>query len=97
MTKFLAIILENVPTMLKTKIFIEGKEILIPDYIREELSSEYNFNEINLVNAMNYGVPQNRQRCVFLLSKKELNLKWEFPEPSNKIITIFLALIYLYK
>jgi len=86
--KPLFIIIENVPTMLKTKIFIGGKEILIPDYIHEELSSEYNFNEINLVNAMNYGVPQNRQRCVFLLSKKELNLKWEFPEPSNKIITM---------
>jgi len=86
--KPLFIILENVPTMLKTKIVIEGKEILIPDYIHNELSSEYDFNEINLVNAMNYGVPQNRQRCVFLLSKKELNLKWEFPEPSNEIITM---------
>lgn len=86
--KPLFVILENVPIFLKTKINIEGEEILIPDYIFQELSQDYNFNENKLVNTMYYGIPQNRQRCIFLISRKDLNLRWEFPEPSGEIITM---------
>lgn len=86
--KPLFIILENVPIFLKTRINVNDEEILIPEYLNQELSSLYNFNENNLVNTMDYGIPQNRQRCVFLLSKKELNLNWEFPDSKEKIVTM---------
>lgn len=86
--KPLFVILENVPIFLKTKIYLDNGEILIPDYINQQLSELYDFNDKKLVNAMDYGVPQNRQRSVFLLSRKDLNFKWEFPKKNNKIITM---------
>lgn len=82
------VILENVPMQLHTKILYNCEKILIPDYIYQELSSDYNFNENSLVNAMNYGVPQSRQRNIYLLARKDTNIKWEFPEPNNHIITL---------
>lgn len=81
-------IIENVPEFLKTEINVDGKWILIDEYLRENLSGLYNFNKKNIINSMHYGVPQNRQRCVYLLSKKNLDLKWEFPEESSDITTM---------
>ena len=89
------IILENVPMQNRTKILYKGEKILIPDYIDEELSSSYNFNENRLVNTMNYGIPQSRQRNIYLLTRKDLNLKWEFPEPNEEIITLKDAIGHL--
>lgn len=81
------ILLENVPTLLKTKIKI-GREIIgIPDYIHRELSSKYAFNEETLLRAMDIGIPQMRQRSIFLLTKKTLKLSWKFPK-KEKIITL---------
>lgn len=82
------IILENVPMQNHTKILFNNEKILIPEYIDIELSNDYNFNENRLVNAMYFGVPQSRQRNIYLLTRKDLNLQWEFPEPSEKIVTM---------
>ena len=82
------VILENVPMQNRTKIIYEGKKILIPDYIDKELSKEYIFNDNRLVNTMNYGIPQSRQRNIYLLVRKDLGIKWEFPKPENHIITL---------
>jgi DNA (cytosine-5)-methyltransferase 1 len=79
------ILIENVPTLLKTKIIIDNEIMLIPDYVKKELSSLYNFNNETLVKAMDYGVPQMRQRNIYLLTKKELNISWEFPPKENEI------------
>jgi len=85
------IFIENVPTSLKTKIKVDNKIILIPDYVKKELQEFYNFNEETLVKAMDNGVPQMRQRNIFLITKKELNIVWEFP-PQQKVITLRDAL-----
>ena len=82
------ILLENVPEQLTTQILINGEWKTIPNYLKDELGDVYYFNNKHLVNAQNYGVPQTRERCVFLLSRKDLNVKWEFPEPSDNIITL---------
>ena len=82
------IILENIPMQNRTKINYKCEKILIPEYIREELSSEYNFNENNIVNTMDYGIPQSRRRSINLLSRKDTNIKWEFPESTSDIITL---------
>lgn len=81
-------IIENVPEILTTKIKIDSKWILIPDYIKKRLSKNYFINKNNIVNAMNYGVPQSRERCVFLLSRKDQGIVWEFPKPFSHIITM---------
>lgn len=86
--KPLFIMIENVPEILQTKIEIDGKWILIDEYLRNELAEEYNFNVNKIVNAMNYGVAQSRERCVYLLSHKSTNIQWEFPTPLDRVVTM---------
>lgn len=80
--------IENVPELLYTKILIEEEWISILDYIEKELKDMYVFNDNKIINAMHYGIPQSRERCVILLAHKETGVKWEFPEPSPNIITL---------
>ena len=79
------VLLENVPKQLTTKIKYNGEVILIPEYIKKELGAEYRFNKDTLVMAKDYGVPQLRERNIFLLVKKDLNYIWEFPEKQKEI------------
>lgn len=82
------VFLENVPEQLITKIKYNNKEILIPDYIKDELGNMYNFNRQYIINAADYGVPQMRERAIFLLTKKSKNFIWEFPKKDKKVITL---------
>ena len=82
------VLLENVQRQLKTKILLENIEMLIPEYIERELGSEYSFNDIKVLNTVDYGVPQSRQRNIYLASKKNQPHRWEAPPPDNKIITL---------
>lgn len=79
------VLMENVPQQLKTKIKYKGEIILIPEYIRIELGKNYNFNKNTLVMAKDYGVPQLRERNIFLLVRKDLPYIWEFPEKQKEI------------
>lgn len=79
-------IIENVPTILRTKIVTNGKVMLIPDYIKETLS-EYRFNKESLIRAMDHGIPQMRERNIYLLVRKDIDIVWEFPE-SEPIVTL---------
>ena len=82
------VFLENVPEQLITKIKYNNKEILIPDYIKDELGNMYNFNKQYVINAADYGVPQMRERAIILLTKKSKNFIWEFPKKDKKVITL---------
>lgn len=82
------VILENVPEQLQTSILIKNEWVLIPDYLKKELGSKYNFNSNNVVNAMNYNVAQSRERCVILLARKDMGFVWEFPESTGKVLTL---------
>lgn len=82
------VFLENVPEQLITKIKYGNKEILIPDYIRQELGDIYNFNKNFVINASDYGVPQMRERAIILLTKKEKKFIWDFPQKDKKIMTL---------
>ena len=86
------VIIENVPEILKTKIKVQDDWILITDYLQKEIGDNYSFNERKVVNAMNYGVPQSRERCIILLARKDQNIKWEFPEPSEELVTMRMAI-----
>lgn len=82
------VIIENVPEILQTKIEIDGSWVLIDTFLHNELDSQYHFNDNKIVNAMNYGIAQSRERCIYLLSSKTTNIKWEFPQPFGKIVTM---------
>lgn len=82
------VLIENVPEMLQTKILVDGKWIYINDYLHDKLGELYNFNDRKVVNAMYYGVAQSRERCIYLLSRKDTGITWEFPEPKEKITTM---------
>ncbi len=82
------VMIENVPEILQTKIEIDGHWILIDQYLHNELGKTYFFNEKKVVNAMYYGVAQSRERCVYLLSDKQTNYRWEFPAPSTTVTTM---------
>ncbi len=80
-------LIENVPTILKTKIAFNGIIMLIPEYLKMELGDLYTFNEESLVKAMDYAIPQMRERNIFLLVRKDKNIKWYFP-PKERVVTL---------
>jgi len=79
------VLLENVPKQLTTKIEHEGQIMLIPDYIKSELAEEYNFNKETLIKARYQGVPQLRERNIFLLVRKDIQIEWKFPKDIKEI------------
>lgn len=82
------VLLENVPEQLVTPISYKGRELLIPDYIRERIGKYYDFNDEQLLNTMDYGVPQMRRRAIFLCTQKGFAKKWTFPRKSAKLVTL---------
>ena len=86
------ILLENVPQILNTKVVVNGKTMLIPDYLHEELGKYYNINEDPRVKAMDYGVPQMRPRCIYLLTRKDTSVVWNFPKADENVVTLRDAL-----
>ena len=82
------VLFENVVQQLKTPIEYKGKMITIPLYIIERLGKDYNINENKILNTMDYGIPQNRKRALFLLTRKDTKIKWEFPKKESHIVTL---------
>ena len=62
--------------------------MLIDDYIMMHLGDKYNVNNNKIVNAMFYGVAQSRERCVYLLTRKDMGFTWEFPKPDEESLSI---------
>lgn len=79
------VLLENVPQQLKTKIKHNGEIMLIPDYIKKELGNDYKFNKDTLIMAKDYGVPQLRERNIFLLVRKDQKVSWRFPDKQKEV------------
>ncbi len=49
----------------------------------------------NLVNCKDYGVPQERQRVIIVGYRKDLGIKFSFPESKNEVVTLKEALMGL--
>lgn len=79
------VLIENVTTILKTKIAVHGKIMLIPEYLKKELGDDYNFNKKTVVRAMDYSIPQIRHRNIYLLVRKDMKVEWEFPRPTKPV------------
>ena len=57
------------------------------DVIVEDLSTMNNVGynvDYKLINASDYGVPQNRQRVLFVGIRKDLGINFAFPEKQEK-------------
>ena len=78
------ILFENVKGLLSTK-YIDGRKL--PDVIIEDLSiiGDVGYNVVyDLLNAADYGVPQNRQRVFFVGVRKDLGVNFSFPDKKPK-------------
>jgi DNA (cytosine-5)-methyltransferase 1 len=57
----------------------------MPEVIKEDLVTTFDENDIGynvvyrVLNASDYGVPQNRQRVIFVGVRKDLNITFTFP------------------
>ena len=89
------VIIENVPMQQHTQITYNGEYTFIPDYVEAELGAIYSFNKERIVNSKDYGVPQSRQRYIYLLVKKTEDVRWEFPPKEDHIITLKEAIGHL--
>lgn len=78
------VFIENVPTILRTKIVVNGETMLIPKYLHSVLA-DYHFNDETLIKAMDHGVPQMRERNIFLLVRNDIDLTWNFPNAQPHI------------
>jgi len=79
------VIIENVTTILHTKIAVRGKVMMIPEYLQKQLGRDYRFNKKTVVRAMDYSIPQIRHRNIFLLVRKDKDVEWEFPAPTKTV------------
>lgn len=78
------IIMENVPNLLKAK--TESKQPVI-EIIHKELSNLGYYVYHKVLNAADYGVPQNRERLFIIGSK--IVLKNPFPSPTHKPMNVY--------
>lgn len=79
------VLIENVPRFLKLNYLFNGDLINIVEMIKEKYGSDY-IVDAKVLNTMDYGTPQSRKRAFIKMYKKNLN--WEWPEKSNKILTV---------
>jgi DNA (cytosine-5)-methyltransferase 1 len=81
------VLLENVFMQLKTVIKFQGERMLIPEVIEKVLGKNY-YIEQKVIDTKFYGVPQQRKRALILLSRKDADIHWKFPEYESHIITL---------
>lgn len=81
------VFIENVPNFFNTTIKIDDQDILIPDYINNELENEYIIHRY-VINTKDYSVPQVRERAITLLTRRTVEKEWILPNPDEKIITM---------
>lgn len=70
-------IAENVPGMLALK-----HKDAVDDFIKQFKKAGYNLN-LFLINASDYGVPQDRKRVFYIGFRKDIDVKFEMPKPTT--------------
>lgn len=86
------ILIENVPALLKLKIDYNDKLSNIIDILNLEFSDKYKI-ESSIVNAADYGVPQNRLRAIIKMNKH--GKIWNWPEKNKYTISVEEAIGHL--
>lgn len=90
--KFPYILIENVPRYLSMLFPYEGSMLTIEEIIKLKYSDEYDM-KFEILNAKDFGVPQNRKRAIIRMWKK--GLEWEDPIAEEKTITMKEAIGHL--
>jgi DNA (cytosine-5)-methyltransferase 1 len=90
--KFSYILIENVPRYLDMLFPFDSEMITIKEIIERKYGEEYNF-KFDVLNAMDFGVPQNRKRAIIKMWKK--GLVWKEPIKLEKKITMREAIGHL--
>ena len=78
---------ENVKGLLSHE---KGKTIEGMISILDEIG--YNVAPVQVLKAINYKVPQKRERVILVGIRKDIDLKYEYPKPHNKIYNLIDAL-----
>lgn len=78
---------ENVKGLLSHE---KGKTIEGMISILDEIG--YNVVPVQVLKAINYRVPQKRERVILVGIRKDIDLKYEYPKPHNKIYNLVDAL-----
>lgn len=81
---------ENVKGMLSMK--DENGQLVIDDIANKfrNINNNLGYNiQYSVLNAVNYGVPQNRERVFIVGIRNDLNIEWQFP---NGLDTPFISL-----
>lgn len=86
------VLIENVVPQLKTPVTYEGQTKLIPEMIDFLFAEQYQINKKHVLNVEALGVPQKRQRALFLLVDKSLGQSWEIPEGDGSTVTLYDAI-----
>lgn len=89
------VFLENVPKFLNTSINYNNEVKLIVEIIQENLEKDYNIEKY-IINTMDYGVPQSRERAIILMSSNKPGIKqWELPAKDEELCTLEMAIGHL--
>lgn len=86
------VLIENVPNLLKLKIFYKDEFRTILEILKMEFSSEY-IIEDKILNSCDFGVAQNRKRAIIKLYQK--NIKWDWPQETKEKISVKDCIGYL--
>ncbi|MGX9818183.1 DNA cytosine methyltransferase [Lactococcus lactis] len=90
-TGILDMMMLDFPSVLSEKTLYEGQQ-LVPDILKDELTGlGYNVLPIQTLNAANFGVPQQRNRAIFLAYRNDVN-PIKYPEPAQEVVTVKDAL-----
>lgn len=79
------VLIENVPLLLKLRLYSDGNYVTIHEILNKELGDEYDI-DANVLDASDYGVPQIRKRAIIRLKLKKLH--WTLPPKKNKKKTV---------
>jgi DNA (cytosine-5)-methyltransferase 1 len=85
------VLVENVSGMAKTFINHNGEPVLITKYIENNIPEHYTI-KYKVLNASDYGTPQNRKRLITLFTREE---RWVHPDPLPSKITVRQAIGHL--
>lgn len=88
------VFIENVPQFTETIISVDNRDVLITEYIKEQLGNKYHIS-INQIDTKYYGVPQTRQRTIILLTRLDQKITWEVPQPDRAIVSLEDAIGHL--
>lgn len=72
------VLFENVRGFLSSK---DNNGVFMPKRIQQELKKHGYSLHYKLLNALDYGVPQNRHRVVMVGVREDINIEYEFPQP----------------